>query len=172
MESFTKGIEMNIEFGCGEKPTKEGFKTCDIRDLPGVDFVCPAWDIDKHVNPNMVNCIFSRHFFEHLTFIQGEKVLEKWYTILKRGGKMEMMLPNMTFHIQQWNNRRTTEELNHALAGFWGWQREGDTELWDVHKSGYDFAILEKLLLSKGFERIKSLKKPVHKHLHIECFKP
>ena len=30
---------MKIEFGCGETPTKEGFKTCDIRNVPGVDFV-------------------------------------------------------------------------------------------------------------------------------------
>ena len=30
---------MKIEFGCGETP-KEGFKTCDIRNVSGVDFVC------------------------------------------------------------------------------------------------------------------------------------
>ncbi len=41
---------MKIEFGCGKTPTKEGFMTCDIRDVPGVDFACPAWDIDKHVH--------------------------------------------------------------------------------------------------------------------------
>ena len=67
---------MKIEFGCGETPTKEGFMTCDIRDVPGVDFACPAWDIDKHVESNTVTDIFSRHFFEHLTFKQGEYLLD------------------------------------------------------------------------------------------------
>ena len=43
---------MNLEFGCGENPTKEGFKTCDIRNLPGVDYACPAWKITEHVEPN------------------------------------------------------------------------------------------------------------------------
>lgn len=160
---------MNIEFGCGDNPTKTGYKTCDIRNLPGVDFACTAWDIDKFVNSNTVDNIFSRHFFEHLTFIQGEKVLEKWHSILKSGGRMEMMLPNMSFHIAQWLNRN---DIEHAKAGLWGWQREGDTELWDVHKSGYDVITLTDLLKSKNFINIKSLKSQKNKHLHIECFKP
>ena len=65
---------MNLEFGCGENPTKEGFKTCDIRNLPGVDYACPAWKITEHVAPNTVDEIWSRHFFEHLTFAQGKVV--------------------------------------------------------------------------------------------------
>jgi len=159
---------MKIEFGCGETPSKSGFKTCDIRNLSGVDFVCPAWDIDKHVDHKSVDEIFSRHFFEHLTFIQGELVLEKWHDILKPNGKLEIMLPNMTYHINQWITRSNME---HAIAGFWGWQREGDTELWDVHKSGYDFLLLENLLTKKGFKDIKSLRHNKNKHLHVICFK-
>jgi len=160
---------MNIEFGCGEKPTKKEFKTCDIRDVPGVDYVCPAWEIEKFVQPNTVDEIFSRHMFEHLTFIQGEKVLEAWLNILKPGGIMEMRLPNMTFHINQWNTRSNME---HAKAGFWGWQREGETEVWDVHKSGYDIQMLKELLIEKGYTNIRSLKKPMHAELHVVCNKP
>jgi len=160
---------MNIEFGCGEKPTKKEFKTCDIRDVPGVDYVCPAWEIEKFVQPNTVDEIFSRHMFEHLTFIQGEKVLEAWLNILKPGGIMEMRLPNMTFHINQWNTRSNME---HAKAGFWGWQREGETEVWDVHKSGYDIQMLKELLIAKGYTNIRSLKKPMHAELHVVCNKP
>jgi predicted SAM-dependent methyltransferase len=159
---------IGIEFGCGEKPTKPGFRTCDIRDVPGVDFVCPAWEIEHHVDANTVDEIFSRHFFEHVTFIQGEKVLQAWYNILKPGGKMEMMLPNMTFHINQWTTR---SNIKHAKAGFWGWQREGEHNVWDVHKSGYDFELLEETLLKHKFYNIKSLRSKKDKHLHIECMK-
>ena len=84
---------MNIEFGSGENPTMAGFKTCDIRNVPGVDFVCPAWEIERHVELNTVDEIFSRHFFEHLTFIQGEKVLQAWYNILKPYGKCPRCCP-------------------------------------------------------------------------------
>lgn len=163
---------MKIEFGCGETPTKSGFKTCDVRNVPGVDFVCPAWDIDKHVQENTVDEIFSRHFFEHLTFYQGEIVLDKWKKILKPGGRCEMLLPNMSFHIDQWINKRNEpKQLRHAKAGFWGWQRGEFDDVWDVHKSGYDKEILLNLLTTKGFKNISSLDKDLSKHLHFEFFK-
>ena len=162
---------MKIEFGCGENSTKEGFKTCDIRNLPGIDFVCPSWEIDNHVKENSVDEIFSRHFFEHLTFAQGEKQLEVWYNILKPGGACEMMLPNMTYHIQQWINRSTEREIKHAAAGFWGWQRGTFDDVWDVHKSGYDEVLLTELVKKHGFVSIQSLAKPKSKHLHLRFYK-
>lgn len=162
---------MNIEFGCGESPTKENFKTCDIRDLPGIDFVCTAWEIDKLVKENVVDEIFSRHFFEHLTFQQGEKMLEVWHKILKPGGKCEMLLPNMTFHITQWINRSTDRELSHAKAGFWGWQRGTFDEVWDVHKSGYDEALIIPIVKKFKFINITSHASPKSKHLHLSFYK-
>ena len=82
---------------------------------------------------------------------------------------MSMMLPNMAFHINQWLQR---SNMDHAKAGFWGWQREGEFDLWDVHKSGYDFQLLEQLLKDYNFRDIKSLKKVTNKHLYVECYKP
>jgi predicted SAM-dependent methyltransferase len=160
---------MKIEFGCGENPTKKNFMTCDIRSLPGIDFVCDAWKIDTLVAEDSVDEIFSRHFFEHLTYIQGEIVLEKWYKILKSGGTMEMILPNMEYHIDQWTRRSDKKELDHAKAGFWGWQRDSLDNLWDVHKSGYDYPMLEELLIAKGYKNIKNLTKDAH--LWIICQK-
>jgi predicted SAM-dependent methyltransferase len=162
---------MKIEFGCGETPTKRDFKTCDIRNVPGVDYVCPAWDIDALVEDNTVDEIFSRHFFEHLTFKQGEVILEKWYKILKPGGICEMMLPNMAVHIEQWINRRNNQEIKHAMAGFWGWQRGAFDDTWDVHKSGYDKELLTALVSKKGFIDIESLAPPMDKHLHLKFYK-
>jgi len=159
---------MKIEFGAGETPTKEGYKTCDIRNVLGVDFVCAAWDIDKHVDANTVDNIFSRHFFEYLTFAQGEVVLQKWYTILKPNGECEMMLPNMTFHIEQWQRRETDRDREHSKAGFWGWQRGEFDDVWDVHKSGYDHEFLEELLHKHNFVDIQSLASVKSKHLHYK----
>ena len=159
---------MKIEFGCGETPTKIGFKTCDVRKVPGVDFVCPAWEIDKHIKENSVSEIFSRHFFEHLTFRQGELVLDVWKKILLPQGIIEICLPNMLFHINQWlNEKHIPKKLRHANAGFWGWQRGEFDDVWDIHKSGYDFETLSMLLHSKGFKNIKSLRSPTHRDLHV-----
>ena len=158
---------LNIEFGSGEKPTKKGFKTCDIRNLTGVDFVCPAWEISEHVEANTVSNIFSRHFFEHLTFIQGELFLENCHKILVDGGMMEMIIPDMEFHIEQWTSK---SNIAYARAGFWGQQREGLNETWDLHKSGYNYAMLEELLKSKGYERVERISS-MKKNLHVKCYK-
>jgi len=157
---------MNLEFGCGERPTKEGYKTCDIRDLPGVDFACPAWEIDQHVDANTVDSIFSRHFFEHLTFKQGDYLLEVWLKILKRGGRVEMMLPNMRAHVQQWLDKDSRAQRN-----IYGHQRGDFLDVWDVHKSGYDVDTLRELVISKGYNRYRPLAKPKSKHLHVEFYK-
>ena len=163
---------MKIEFGCGDNPTKKDFKTCDIRNLPGIDFVCPAWEIDNLVSSNSVNEIFSRHFFEHLTFVQGRITLAKWYQILKPNGYLEMILPNMEFHIEQWIRRKNKKELMWAQAGFWGWQREGNLDVWDIHKSGYDFEILREILKENNFREIKNLTLTSEpQHLWISCKK-
>ena len=73
---------MKIEFGCGETPNYPDYKTCDIRHLPGIDYVCPAYEIDLHIPFNTVTHIFSRHFIEHLTFEQGERWLKACLNIL------------------------------------------------------------------------------------------
>lgn len=165
---------MKLEFGAGETPTKEGFLTVDVRDLPGVDYVCNAWEIDKHVGENSVDEIFSRHFFEHLTFEQGERQLQVWHKILKPGGRCEMMLPNMVHHVHQWIHlRNDPDALKRAQEGFWGRQRESLTETWDIHKSGYDEETLTALVKRFNYIDIKPLSSHTikHKHLHLEFYK-
>jgi predicted SAM-dependent methyltransferase len=157
---------MNIEFGCGETPTKAGFKTCDIRYLPGVDFVCTAWDIDKLVGENSVDEIFSRHFFEHLTFKQGKYLLATWYKILKPGGRVEMLVPNMRLHAQQWIDGDYL-----AANGIYGHQRGEFDDVWDVHKSGYDVDTLKELVHTYNFTNYTSLASKKSKHVHVEFFK-
>ena len=159
---------MQLEFGCGETPTRPGYSTSDIRDLPGIDYVCPAWEINQHVKPNTVTHIWSRHFLEHLTFPQGRMWLRACLDILVPGGEQTICVPNMRFHVQQWLNGNA---LEHARAGFWGWQREGETELWDVHKSGYTDEQLIDLVSQIGYVGARSTKKQNHKHLEVVCYK-
>ena len=165
---------MNLEFGCGENPTKEGFKTCDIRNLPGVDYACPAWKITEHVEPNTVDEIWSRHFFEHLTFAQGKVVLDQWYNILKPGGIMGMMLPNLDFHLRQLNtwNDMNAKGKQDCRAGLWGWQHGDFEDTWDTHKSGYNKNMLFELLSQHGFVNLVSKRNPKNRHLEISCNKP
>jgi predicted SAM-dependent methyltransferase len=118
------------------------------------------------VNLNSVDEIFSRHFFEHLTFRQGEYLLEVWHKILQPGGRVEMMLPNMLCHVHQWINGDPR-----AAENIYGHQRGEFEDTWDTHKSGYDAYSMQKLVERKNFVRYKSFNKDKSKHLHVEFYK-
>ncbi len=172
---------MKLEFGCGEKALEQGFLGVDIRPLPNVSFVCNAWEIVEYIELDVVDVIFSRHFFEHLTYAQAEETLKAWKKVLKPQGSLEIIVPDMIFHIKQWlspnrNKVRTSNssELTleeHAVRGFWGHQRDGMTDTWDIHKSGYDFQLIEQLLGRHGFLEIHRIN-AAPKNLHVKAKAP
>jgi len=155
-----------LEFGCGEKTPKEGFVGADVRKFEHVEYVCNAWDIGKFVPEGTITEIYSRHFFEHLTFIQADLTLEAWKRILAPGGVLQIIVPDIRYHIEQFLNPDPSAPsatfdgwtvLQHALAGFWGWQRGGDTAIWDIHKSGYDYRCLKMKLEEHDFTDVRRL---------------
>ena len=165
---------MKLDFGCGEQ-CNPGFLGVDIRSCSGVAYVCNAWEITRELQPDSVEEIYSRHFLEHLTFPQVDRTLSAWHQILKPSGTVEILVPNIMYHIRQYlglfissksaaNKNWSLKE--HAIAGFWGWQREADSELWDVHKSGFDFNSLSHYLTKHRFASIERIKnRPWHLHM-------
>tara|TARA_B100000989_G_C19500874_1_gene454220 strand:+ start:656 stop:1270 length:615 start_codon:yes stop_codon:yes gene_type:complete len=177
LKFFFKASPKKLEFGCGPR-VKKDFKGVDIRYFKGVYFLCNSYDINNYVLRNSVEQIYSRHFLEHLTYKQGLKTLTSWLEILKQGGSLEVELPDLDYHLDQFrkdwdspaefNNKFTN--LEHALAGIYGWQREGETKVWDVHKSGYNFETLKKILLELGFTKIERVQSKKW-NLHITALK-
>lgn len=154
-----------LDFGCGPEP-KSGYVGVDIRKMPGVEYVCNAWEINRYVQEASITNIYSRHFFEHLTFQQADITLQAWYDVLVPEGSIQLILPDIQYHIEQFINPNPAERsaansewtvLEHAIAGFWGWQREGQTKTWDVHKSGYNLSLLKEKLIQNGFCGIERL---------------
>lgn len=175
---------MKLEFGCGDKPrkAKEGFLGVDIRKFPNVTYVCKAWEIIEHVPANSVSEIYSRHFLEHLTWVQVDLTLDAWYKILKPGGNCQIIVPDMLFHIKQWlnPNRKTAfnkrmgaapiSDEDWAKKSIFGTQRGSIDDIWDIHKSGFDFALLQDLLKEKQFTNIIR-NKSSRKNLDVSCLK-
>jgi predicted SAM-dependent methyltransferase len=157
---------IGLEFGCGDRPRREEYDGVDIRSFPNVKYVCNAWEITEHVEPESVDAIFSRHFLEHLTFYDANRTIKAWHTILKNDGVCEIIVPNLRLHIEQFldPNRKTKMRRQFsyeavARFGFWGHQKESEKGLvWDVHKSGYDFELLKDILLENGFKSVKKVK--------------
>lgn len=158
----------NVYVGCGDD-SKDGYIGCDIRKRKNVKIVCKAWDVSKKVRK--LENIYSRHMVEHLTFPELEFTLSDWYKALNEGGKLNIIVPYLDFHIQQfqkaivddenWNNKWS--DFRWSIAGFYGWQGEdykscknckNSTRYWDVHKSGYNPKIMEFFLKRAGFIEI------------------
>lgn len=159
-----------IHVGCGKKRI-EGYIGCDIRETSGTDVVCKAWELDRHFVD--AEEIYTRHMLEHLTFNEVMFTLKQWRSILKPGGSIKIIVPNMDFHVEQWRRAEWNDETwldkqsnaRHAFAGFWGWQRETElheikssSNYWDVHKSGYNEKSIRFFLRKVGFddEKIKT----------------
>ena len=53
----------------GKIPRKKDYRQVDIRKIREDDIVCD-WEVEKHIQLNTVQNIYSRHFFEHLTHTQ------------------------------------------------------------------------------------------------------
>lgn len=156
-----KASPLRLEFGCGPRLEK-GFTGVDIRFFEGVEFICNAWEIIHYVREDSVGEIRSRHFLEHLTYSQSQIVLKHWSKILKPGGNVHVIVPDIDYHLDQFRLQPDSaaefdsnySNRQHAIAGFYGWQREGLTKVWDVHKSGYNFEIISNYLASAGFVNI------------------
>jgi len=150
---------IKLEIGAGKKP-RAGYKTCDIRDLPSVDYVCNAENLP--FESNSVSEVYSRHVVEHFTLKEILKVFQEWNRVLKTGGEIYIICPNLTWHLRQ-ILEGTHESLYDKNSGknarYWGfgslfgWQQDE----YDVHKFGYYFELLRDILEDMGFEQIEDL---------------
>ena len=156
-----------IYVGCGDH-FKDDYIGCDIRQTKAAAVVCNAWDISHHFEN--AKEIYSRHMLEHLTFGEMRLCLSDWHKTLIRRGQINIIVPNIDFHIKrwlqaEWNDEAMNERTSAARwssASFWGWQTECDpasddynNTYWDVHKSGYNFKSLTYFLKKAGFRNIR-----------------
>ena len=77
--------------GHGEWTTVDMTQECDI-----------YWDL-RHPIPlpsNSVSKIYSSHLFEHLTYQQGQKLLQESVRLLKPGGTFSICVPNARMYIE------------------------------------------------------------------------
>ena len=169
-------MKKKLDIGCGNN-LKEGYIGVDCQDLPNIDIVCDAWEINKFFANSSIDEIYCRHSLEHYTFAQGVQALAAWYKILKPGSEMHLIVPDLDYHLKQFadktNWHKTSDwkfnditNLEHALGSLFGWQSND----FDIHKSGYNFELLKIKLETAGFTDItRRAMEPWH--LYIVCKK-
>ena len=151
--------EIKLEIGCGKKP-RHGYLSCDVRNLAGVDYVCTADQLPFEANT--VDEVYTRHVVEHFTIKEFLKVLEEWNRVLKIGGCVYIICPNLIWHLKQviegsHNSFYIKESGKNArywgFGSLFGWQQDE----YDVHKFGYYFELLKDILEEFGFENVDDL---------------
>ena len=161
------GAELKVEVGPGDAP-EPGFLHVDVRPGPHVEYVTSATSLP--FPDASVSHVYTRHCLEHLTRWEGEQFVAECLRVLRPGGTIHLIVPNMAFHIEQFHHG----DRDHACAGFWGWQRHEH----DMHKWGYWWETLSELLLRAGFSNVENLtagpksRERSEMHLEVSAVRP
>jgi SAM-dependent methyltransferase len=121
---------------------------CDIRPVRDIELVC---DISRvPLEDGIADEVFSAHAIEHFPRRGVPAVLREWHRLVKPGGLLTVCCPNIAFLCLAFsqNKLKCTDELSHFI---YGGQDYGE----NYHKCGFDFPLLEKLLLEAGFARVE-----------------
>jgi SAM-dependent methyltransferase len=155
-----KANPLKLHYGCGDVRL-DGYVGIDIRECLGADLVLPAWESGP-IQPKTADEVYSRHMFEHLYLSEARAVMSMWRAVLKPGGLLHVVVPDIIFHARQLlgqvnsNNKDPQHNLDHAMAGFYGWHSpaRGGSEC-DAHRWGYSMGSLSQVMQSAGFIDIR-----------------
>jgi ubiquinone/menaquinone biosynthesis C-methylase UbiE len=165
-----------LNFGCGDHPLP-GWVNIDGGD--GAWYDAPArrdvvaldlFDALDVIPAGSASFVYSEHLFEHFTLQQGHALLAEWFRVLKPGGVVRIVTPDLAgeakfllrqvqpapeetidAHRRRWLGHRCPlrpgEQLTRAINLNYG--------MWlDGHKFLYDYETLEQSLRLAGFESI------------------
>lgn len=166
------GVRLNL--GCGNRP-EPGYTNVDVRPGPGVDVVADLLYINRSFRKVSVDEIYMRHVLEHFTPEDARVVLHGCFDILRPGGVMHVIVPDLAFHCQQFLGlvqSTAVDQMEHAMRSFYGWrlnERGGNTH--DAHRWGYDYRSLKALLYEVGFVNAARLANQPW-HLDVRVIRP
>ncbi|MFO7898154.1 MAG: methyltransferase domain-containing protein [Planctomycetota bacterium] len=138
---------------------------CHIRGPSGEEVLCKPWRVSWYFE--QVKEIRGRHVLEHLTLSQAGASLRDWMRALAIGGQLEVVVPNVDYHIKQWKQaewnattwRNESSDSRRALAGLWGWQgpagprspSTGPAPTRHAHRAGFNRELLAFFLEWHGY---------------------
>jgi predicted SAM-dependent methyltransferase len=93
--------EIFVELGAGDKKGVGGWVTVDISSNCDI-----FWDLRKGLPfpDESISKIYSSHFLEHLSFEEGQKILEECRRVLIQGGTFSICVPNARLFIEAYLN--------------------------------------------------------------------
>jgi len=141
----------------GGKEQHSDWKIVNVEPRPEVDYVANASDLSIFES-NSVDRIYSSHTLEHFYYgLNNELVntLKEWNRVLKPGGKVMISVPDLEVLSRLYiRNDLDFNQRFHIMRMMFG----GQTNIYDVHKVGFDFMTLKVYLEKAGFQNINRVK--------------
>jgi len=111
-EVLASGGPIQIDIGGGDCK-REGWITLDI-DLSSDLF----WDLRRGIPfpDNSVDAVYSSHFFEHLSYQDGQAVMVETYRVLKPGGLVSICVPDARMYIDAYLGNRKLDPTREYWA--------------------------------------------------------
>jgi GT2 family glycosyltransferase len=147
-----EGVRLNM--GCGPFPM-EGFINIDQFDHVNPDLVGDITALPYE--PGTVSEIYAGHVLEHFIFEEGMSALRYWYSLLKPGGLISVVVPDYDYLVKEYAANPTPERLREF----------NDTYIYSgiqpsPHLYAYSADLLEVVMRDAGF--INLVRMPVNHH--------
>ena len=149
---LTNGKGLRLNLGCGAFKL-EGFINIDKSDMNNPDIKADVFSLPY--DPGTVDEIYAGHLLEHFYAIDGVKALHYWYSLLKEGGVISIVVPDVSYIFREYLASPSPRALRNL----------NDTYLYSElqespHLYSYDEGLLRDAMTETGFVDLQLL--PVH----------
>lgn len=113
IDSLASGsTPIKLDIGGGYRKGARGWKTIDISHECDI-----YWDLREGIpfKDNSVEAVYSSHLFEHLTYDQGQVLMEEVRRVLRPGGSFSVVVPDARLYVEHYIGARELSEE------FFGW---------------------------------------------------
>jgi predicted SAM-dependent methyltransferase len=139
-----------LKLHIGGREAHPDWKILDIESRPEVDYLGNASDLSQFES-NSVDAIYASHVLEHFYYgLDNELIgtLTEWHRVLKPGGKLMISVPDLKILCWLYLHPNIQPiERHYVMRIIFG----GQTNIYDVHKVGFDFELLGMYLEEVGF---------------------
>ena len=159
--------KLQLHLGCGNIRLP-GFINIDCRYQHAVDKVDNIRYLRSYSNES-IDFIYCAGVLEHFNRHEYIHVLERWFELLKNGGKLRLSVPDFDAIIKRYQK---TKDLNDLMGMLYGGQDYAD----NFHHYIWTFNTLKNDLIKVGFKTVYQYNPLETEYAHIhdgsQCFLP
>jgi predicted SAM-dependent methyltransferase len=104
---------LKLDIGAGGLSSDSSFTSVDA--FTEADIKAFMWDIP--LENDSVDVIFTSNALEHVSKFAVVPTLREWHRILKPGGKLQILVPDLEWAVKFWLERQTTDWAMDIIFG-------------------------------------------------------